>query len=301
MHKNTLLVIGGPTASGKTNLALNLAQHFDTEIISADSRQCFKELNIGVAKPNEAELNRVKHHFIDSHSITQTISAGGYETFALDTLREIFRSKEVAICVGGTGLYIKALCEGIDQMPSINPSLKQKIEQQYTTQGIEWLQTELRQKDSIGYEQIDHNNPHRLMRALLFKESTGSSITEFRTGKVKKRDFNIVKIALNPARENLYHQINLRVDIMMNAGLLEEVVTLKKYEHLPSMQTVGYKELFAYLHGECSLDFAIEKIKQHTRNYAKRQLTWFINQGNFKLTKPENAMEEILKLHHQHY
>lgn len=271
----TLIVIAGPTAVGKTAVAIALAKKFGTEIISADSRQCYKEMSIGTAKPTPEELSAVKHYFIDEFSVTENISAADYEKLALGYLNEIFSKHDAAVVCGGTGLYIKALCEGLDEMPTVDPAIEQDVNSKFKEDGLDWLQEMLQLEDPIFYAQAEQQNPARLLRALIFKLSTGKSITEFKTGGRKERDFDIIKIGLELPREVLYERINKRVDIMMQQGLEAEVKTLYPQRDLKNLQTVGYSELFEYFGGNCSLEFAVDKIKQHTRNYAKRQLTWF--------------------------
>jgi tRNA dimethylallyltransferase len=272
----TVIVIVGPTAVGKTAFAIGLTQHFNTQIISADSRQCYNELNIGVAKPAAAELAAVKHHFISSHSITQDVNAGVFEKYALDAAASIFKTNATAVMVGGTGLYIKSFCEGIDVMPAINPAIRNTIITDYETNGLEWLQKEVATKDPIYWESThEKNNPQRLMRALEIVLATGKSITIFQTEQKVTRPFNILKVGLSMPREILNSRINDRVDAMMQDGLLEEVKGLLPMAHLNALQTVGYQEVFEHLRGEISLQDAVTMIKQHTRQYAKRQMTWF--------------------------
>ena len=271
----TCIIILGPTAVGKTSLGLQVAKHFSTEIISADSRQCFKELNIGVAKPSSEQLQTVQHHFINSHSITETVNAAVFETYALEKASKIFEQNDVAVMVGGTGLYIKAFCEGIDTIPAIQPNIRDKINAKYETHGLAWLQQEVEKNDPAYYATGEIKNPHRLMRALEVVLSTGQSIGSFQKKQEVKRDFNIIKVGLELPREELYDHINQRVDSMINEGLPEEVRALQPYKGFNALQTVGYKELFNYLADETSLDEAIEAIKMNTRHYAKRQMTWF--------------------------
>ncbi len=288
-----LIVIAGPTASGKTDLAIQLAQHFHTEIISADSRQCFKELGIGVAKPSEAQLQLVKHHFINSHSIYDDVSAGEYERFGLAVLEDIFANNDVAILVGGTGLYIKAICEGIDEMPPVNDSIKKDIEAKFHENGLSWLQNEVKKTDPEFYAVGEINNPMRLMRALTFKLSTQKSIVTYRNSTIKQRNFQIEKYAIEIEKASLYEKINERVDCMIAQGLVAEAETFIPIKHFKNLQTVGYTELFSYFDGDCDLKFAIEKIKQHTRNYAKRQITWFKNQGQYVIC-PADVISKTL-------
>ncbi len=274
-HEKTIYIILGPTASGKTVVAIELARFFKTSIISADSRQCFRELNIGVAKPTEEELAAVPHFFINNLSITEEVNARLFEESALAFTQKIFAKKNVAVMAGGTGLYIKAFCEGIDSMPEIDPGIREKLRNDFSKNGIEWLQDEVKKKDTLFWQQAEQDNPQRLLRALEIWESTGVSILNFYKNKKVERDFNIIKIGLEIPMPALYERINKRVDKMMQAGLLQEAETLLPYRHYAALQTVGYKELFEYMDGTYSLEEAIEKIKQHTRNYAKRQMTWF--------------------------
>jgi tRNA dimethylallyltransferase len=271
----TCIIIVGPTAVGKTNIAIQLAQHFSTDIISADSRQCFKELNIGVAKPSSEELKLVKHYFINSHSIQEEMNTAIFEQYALKSINEIFKTKDVAIMVGGTGLYVKTFCHGIDEVPKVSPEIKEKVIADYEWEGLEWLQKEVEKVDPLYYSKGENKNPTRLMRALEVKLSTGKSILDFQTHNRKKRDFDIIKIGLDMPREVLYDRINARVNVMMQDGLEEEVKSLEQYKKLNALQTVGYRELFSYLEDDISLEYAVQMIKQNTRNYAKRQLTWF--------------------------
>jgi len=271
----TVLIIAGPTAAGKTFVAIELAKKFETEIISADSRQCFKELNIGVARPSEMELQTVKHYFIASHSIHDPVNAGIFEQYALKKVNEIFQAHNVAIMVGGTGLYIKAFCEGMDEMPGVPAEVRKSIMMNYERNGLEWLQRETQKKDPAFYKTGEIQNPQRLMRALEIAEATGQSILEFRKGKAVQRDFNIVKIGLELPKGELHKNINTRVERMIEAGLVEEVKRLLPNKHLNALQTVAYSEIFDYIDGKTSLKDAIELIKTNTRQYAKRQVTWF--------------------------
>lgn len=274
----TIYIIAGPTASGKTQLAIQTALHFGTEIISADSRQCFRELAIGVAKPNEQELATVKHHFINSHSIHEEMSAGAYVRFTLPILTHLFEQYQDVVLCGGTGLYIKALIEGIDPIPPVPNETEKEVETNFGLHGIEWLQKELATKDPLTYSRIDTQNPMRLLRALSFWEAYKISITTYQTGKTQKIADRIIMCCIDLPRPILYDRINARVDKMMQEGLLEEVRTLLPFRDYKSLQTVGYQEFFSFFDGQCSLEEAINKVKQHTRNYAKRQQTWFKNQ-----------------------
>lgn len=271
----TVIIIVGPTAVGKTSVAIELAQYFNTEIISADSRQCFKELNTGVARPSQKELDRAKHHFIASHSIHDNVSAGVFEQYALEKADDLFQTYNTVIMTGGTGLYIKAFCEGMDEIPATHGEIRRAIISQYEENGLSWLQKKIQQKDPKFYKMGEIQNPHRLMRALEVIEVTGKSILEFRKGKKEKRYFNIMKIGLELPGEELHRNINTRVDKMIENGLVEEARKLQPYKNLNALQTVGYSEIFDYFDGKISLEKAVELIKKNTRQYAKRQMTWF--------------------------
>jgi tRNA dimethylallyltransferase len=286
LESGTILIIAGPTAVGKTSVAISIAKHLGTEIISADSRQCYKEMNIGVARPSEQELTEVKHHFIASHSIHQKVNAATFEQYALDKTKDILSRHDNAVMVGGTGLYIKAFCEGMDEIPDTPVEIRTEINAKYEQHGMTWLQEQVRLKDPEFYQKGEIQNPHRLMRALEVFTATGKSILSFRKGHKAKRDFKTVKIALQLPKELLHQNINTRVDQMMEAGLLEEVRVLLPYQHLNALQTVGYKELFAYLNAEISLSQAIEDIKKNTRQYAKRQMTWFRKDKEYQWFDP---------------
>ena len=287
----TVIIIAGPTAVGKTSVAIKAAQHYGTEIISADSRQCYKELRIGVARPSEQELQEVKHHFIATHSIHDNVTAASFETYALQKVNELFARYDTVIMTGGTGLYIKAFCEGLDPVPEVNPAIRQKIITGFEENGLEWLQKEVSQKDPLYYASGEIQNPHRLMRALEVIESTSRSILDFRKGIKVQRDFNIIYSALHLPKEELHRNIHNRVDKMMEDGLLDEVRSLSAYRHLNALQTVGYAELFDYLDGQINLETAVEKIKTNTRQYAKRQLTWFRKVNDVQWYSPQEAYD----------
>jgi tRNA dimethylallyltransferase len=291
-----LIVIAGPTAVGKTGLAIRIAQHFNTEIISADSRQCYREMTIGTAKPTAEELAQVHHYFINSHSITEDLNAGDYERLALQYCDTIFREHDVAVVCGGTGLYIKALCEGIDDMPQTDRAIENQLQQGFEENGITWLQQLVQLEDPEFYAAAEQQNPARLIRGLAFKRSTGSSITTYRSGNIKARPFDIIKIALELPRPQLYERINLRVDLMMDEGLWKEAVELYPQRHLKNLQTVGYTEIFDCLDGNISKEKSIELIKQHSRNYAKRQLTWFRKDEQYQWFQPNeyDGIQEYL-------
>lgn len=285
----TVIIIAGPTAVGKTAVAIRLAKYFETEIISADSRQCFKELSIGVARPSEQELKEVPHHFIASHSVQEELTAATFEQFALQKINELFQVNDIVVMVGGTGLYIKAFCEGLDLIPEIDPAIRQEIVRSYEASGINWLQEQLEKKDSLFSQAGEMQNPQRMMRALEVVESTGQSILSFRKGEKVKRDFNIIKIGLELPKAELHSSIHMRVDNMMEAGLLEEVKRLVHFRNLNALQTVGYAEIFEYIDDNISLQKAMEQIKTHTRQYAKRQLTWFKKDKEFTWFHPSQV------------
>ena len=275
MNKKTCIIITGPTAAGKTSLGIELALKHQTQIISADSRQCFKELNIGVAKPSDEQLQKVTHYFINSHSIHQEVNARIFEEYALQTVNSIFEKNDVAVMVGGTGLYIKAFAEGLDEIPEVNESVRKEINENYLANGFHWLENELKEQDPVFFSRGEMKNPQRMLRALEVKRSTGKSIFDFHSQKKLKRNFDIKVRLLEPPREQLYQNINKRVDEMMESGLLKEAESLYPFKHLNALQTVGYKELFDYFDNKYSLEKAVEEIKKNTRHYAKRQMTWF--------------------------
>jgi tRNA dimethylallyltransferase len=297
--KKTVIVIAGPTAVGKTSVAIDVANYFNTEIISADSRQCYKELNIGVARPSEDELSKAKHYFIASHSIHQKITAATFEEYALEKTREIFQKKNVLVMVGGTGLYIKAFCEGMDEIPEVPEVIRMEVNSLYQQNGLKWLQEQIEKLDPQFYSVGEIKNPHRLMRALEVFKATGKSILDFRKGVKEERDFDIVKIVLQLPKEELHRNIENRVDKMVEAGLVEEVRSFIPYQHLKALQTVGYKELFDYFNGSSSLTDAVALIKRNTKQYAKRQMTWFRKDKTYQWLQPEsNQVLEYLKTLH---
>jgi tRNA dimethylallyltransferase len=292
LHKTCIIIVGS-TAAGKTAIAIQLARYFSTKIISADSRQCFKELNIGVAKPSIDELQEVQHYFINSHSITDTVNAAVFENFALKKIQHIFKQHDIAVMVGGTGLYIKAFTDGIDEVPAVKSEIREQVIADYEWEGLDWLQKEVEKSDPLYFSTGEIKNPQRLMRALEVKLSTGKSIIEFQTGQKASRDFQIIKIGIEIPREVLIKKINTRVDVMMQMGLLAEVKSLQQYKHLNALQTVGYRELFGHLIGDLSLKDAVEAIKINTRQYAKRQMTWFKKDETTNWSTPD--MNEILQ------
>lgn len=277
----TLIVVAGPTAVGKTAAAIKLAQHFNTVVVSADSRQFFREMSIGTAKPDAEELATAKHYFINSHSITESFSVGDFEKQGLALLDELFKTHDKVILAGGSGLYIKAICEGFDDLPVADISVRDKLNLQLEEEGITPLQEKLKQADPDYYAQVDLNNPQRIIRALEVFETTGKPFSSYRNATINKRPFNIIKLALDMPREKLYERVNLRVDLMVQQGLVEEVKFLLPYRELNALNTVGYAELFDHFDGKTSLDEALLLIKQNTRRFAKRQLTWFRKDKDF--------------------
>jgi tRNA dimethylallyltransferase len=265
----------GPTAVGKTSFAISLAQHLKTEIISADARQCYAELNIGVARPSLDELSHVPHHFIASHSVNETVNAQVFENYALSKANELFKTHHSVVMVGGTGLYIKAFCEGLDMIPAIDPAIREDIIKQYEKLGLRWLQKEVSVQDPMYWAKGEQQNPQRLMRALEVMVGTGASIVSFQIKNKITRPFNIVKVGLELPREQLYERINQRVISMVENGLETEVRNLLPQNHLNALQTVGYSEWAPYFESSLSKEKVIENIQQNTRHYAKRQMTWF--------------------------
>lgn len=292
----TLVVIVGPTGIGKTALAIALARHFSTEIISADSRQFFKEMEIGTAKPSPEELAAAPHHFIDSHSIETLFSTGDFEIQALQLLEELFKKQDLLIMVGGSGLYIDAVCNGLDDLPDTDLNIREKLKEQLEKEGIASIKEQLKTHDPEYYEKVDQANPQRMVRGLEFFLSTGEKLSSYQTNSKKQRPFNIIKIGLNMDRSALYQQINHRVDKMMEAGLLEEVKGLQDYRKYNALNTVGYSELFDYLDGNITLETAIDKIKQNTRRFAKRQLTWFRRDDSTAWFEPTESKAVILHI-----
>ena len=274
-HEHLLIVLAGPTASGKTAAAIEVAKHFNTVVVSADSRQFYREMSIGTAKPSVEELTAVKHYFIDSLSITETYTAGDYEKQCLELLTELFKVHDVVVLAGGSGLFIKAVCEGFDEFPDADPEVRNRLNNELDDKGLSYLQEKLKAADPEYYQRVDINNPQRVIRALEIFESTGKQYSSFRKSAENKRPFRILKFGLNMPREVLYNRINLRVDIMVQQGLVDEARSLLPYRHLNALNTVGYSELFDYFDGKTDLQTAIALIKQNTRRFAKRQMTWF--------------------------
>jgi len=274
MDKKTLIVIAGPTASGKTAFAIKVAKALNTVILSADSRQFYKEMSIGTAAPTEEELSQVRHYFVHHISIEDKYDVADYERDALQLLDELFKAHDAVVMTGGSGLFIDAVCNGIDAMPDVQPEIRQKVENLLQEGGLRALQDEVQRIDPEYFALVDQQNPRRLQRALEVCYQTGKTFTSFRSGNTVHRDFDIKKYALLWDRKALIERIDKRVDLMMEQGLLEEAKSLYPRRHLNALNTVGYKELFAFFDGQCTLAEAVELIKIHTRQYAKRQMTW---------------------------
>lgn len=288
-----LIVIVGPTAVGKTNVAVKLAQILHTEIISADSRQLYKELTIGTAKPTKEELNAVPHHFVDWISIEQSYDAGQYAREALDLMTKLFNKHDHQIMCGGSGMYIKAVLEGFDEMPEVPSALRSEIIAEYAEKGLSWLQEQISISDPDYFQDVDQKNPQRLMRALELIRASGKPASTFRKNIKQKLPFEVVKIGLELDRAQLYDRINHRVEQMMEAGLMEEVKQLYPKKEINALQTVGYQELFGYLDGEYDINEAVRLLKRNTRRYAKRQLTWFKKDAEVTWFHPQQ-FDEIL-------
>ena len=270
-----LISVVGPTAIGKTSLAIAIAQHFNTEIISADSRQFFKEMSIGTAVPSEAELAAAPHHFIQHKSIEENYSVGDFEREALHKLKHLFKVHDPLVMVGGSGLYVKAVTEGLDDFPEVDPEIRKQLNKELEISGINLLQEKLKKLDPEYFSEVDKENPHRLIRALEIYIGTGKPYSAFRNREKEPRGFKTISVGLTAEREIIYDRINRRVDLMMQEGLLQEAEKLLSKKHLNALNTVGYKELFQYLEGKCSQEEAVSEIKKNTRRFAKRQLTWF--------------------------
>ncbi len=294
MKNKYLITIIGPTAIGKTALSIQLASHFKAEIISADSRQFFKEMKIGTAVPSEEELAQAQHHFIQHKSIFDSYSVGDFEKEVVAKLRELFDQKDIAIMVGGSGLYVDAVVKGLDYFPKVDTSIREHLNAQFEKEGINSLQVQLQKLDPDYAERVDMENAHRLIRALEICIGTGKTYSSFLSNPKKQRNFQTIKIGLKADREIVYNRINRRVDIMMKEGLLEEAKQLLPHRTLNALQTVGYKELFNYFDGTWDLDFAISEIKKNTRRFAKRQFTWFKKDEDTLWFDYEEKLEVIL-------
>lgn len=289
-----MVAVVGPTAVGKTAVAINIAQTFDTDVISADSRQIFRELSTGTAKPSSEELRQVRHHFIDTHSIFDDYDAAQYGREAIKLISELFQQHDTLILCGGSGLYIKGVTEGFDDIPDVPSDIREKLMQHYERDGIEWLQREMQILDPEYFETIDQKNPHRLIRALEVRIGTGSSISTFRTAARVAHDFDILKIGLELPREELYQRINNRMDKMIEDGLFEEAHDLYPHRHRQALQTVGYQEIFDFMDGKFDREEAVRLLKRNTRRYAKRQLTWFKRDAGVNWFSPDD-LEGILQ------
>ncbi len=294
MNNKTLIVIVGPTGIGKTDLSIFLAQKLATEIISADSRQFFRELKIGTAVPDDEQLQEVKHHFIGNKSIQEYYNASSFEFEVIDLLKKLFKTKNQVIMVGGSGMYVDAVCKGIDDLPEIDMEIRKQLIKKFETEGVESLRFELKRLDPDYYAVADLKNPKRLLKALEITLQTGQPYSTFRTQSIKKRDFKILKIGLNIEREKLYERIEERVDKMIENGLVDEAQLFLPFKHLNSLNTVGYKELFPYMEGAYPLERAVELIKRNSRRYAKRQLSWFNRDKEINWFRP-NEREKILE------
>lgn len=289
-----LIVIAGPTAIGKTSTSIALAKHFSSEIISADSRQFYKEMSIGTAVPSAQELNEVPHHFIQHKSIEEDYNVGGFENDALVLIERKFKSLDILFLVGGSGLYVDAVLKGLDYFPEVKPDIRENLQKAFLEKGIHYLQEKLKLLDPDYYAKVDLNNAHRLIRALEICLGTGKPYSTFLGKRETERNFKIIKIGLEAERVLLYSRINKRVDLMMEQGLLEEARKLYKKRHLNALQTVGYKELFAHLEGEMDLPGAVEEIKKNTRRYAKRQLTWLRKDKEIKWFEHDTDVNKII-------
>ncbi|MEE4196930.1 MAG: tRNA (adenosine(37)-N6)-dimethylallyltransferase MiaA [Bacteroidales bacterium] len=293
MMNKTLIVILGPTGIGKTDLSIDIAKALGTEIISSDSRQIYKELSIGTAVPAPGQLERVKHHFIGNKSIYDYYNASMFEFEVLEVLESLFAKYKQVVMTGGSGMYIQAVCEGIDELPTIDQQLREELIQKYNAEGIESLRIQLKMLDPLSYQQIDLKNPKRILKALEVTLQTGKPYSSFLTRTAKERPFHILKIGLQRDREELYERINVRVDQMVDEGLVEEARRFFRHRHLNSLNTVGYKELFEHFEGKISLTKAIELIKRNSRHYAKRQMSWFKRDKEIVWFHPENNQKII--------
>ena len=290
-----LISIVGPTAIGKTALSIKLAKHFNAEIISADSRQFYKEMKIGTAVPSPEELNAAPHHFIQHKSIEDYYSVGDFEREAISKLKTLHQDKDVVIMVGGSGLYVKAVTKGLDYFPEVDANIRIGLNLQFEEKGLNHLQEQLKTLDIEAYKTIAIDNPKRVIRALEICIACDRPYSSFLTNSEKNRDFKTISIGLNAERSNIYDRINQRVELMLENGLLDEVKALLPYKHLNALNTVGYKELFAYFEGNSTLEFAISEIKKNTRRFAKRQLTWFRKDESIEWFDYEANLEEIIK------
>jgi len=290
-----LISVVGPTAIGKTTLAIQLAKHFNTEIISADSRQFYKEMTIGTAVPSTQELAAAKHHFIQHISVKKDYNVGAFEKEAIQLLDTLFKAHNCVVMVGGSGLYVNAVTNGLDYFPDIDPSIRETLNKRLKTEGLEPLQEQLKELDSKSFETIAIDNPKRVIRALEVCLGSGQPYSSFLKQTQTKRPFKVITVGLSADREIIYNRINQRVDMMLEKGLLKEAKTLHNLKHLNALNTVGYKELFKHFDGEWDLDFAVSEIKKNTRRFAKRQLTWFRKQDDILWFDITDSFEDILK------
>ena len=291
--RKRLIVIVGATGSGKTDLSIAVAEHFSAPIISTDSRQFYRGMAIGTAQPTAEQMARVEHHLVDCLDVHEEFNCGAYERVALERLTELFSKHDTVVAVGGSGLYIKALCEGMDDLPDAEPALREGLQRRLETEGLESLVEQLRELDEVYYNEVDRCNPQRVLRAVEVCLTTGKPYSSFRKGCTKQRDFDIVKVGIDYPREELYDRINRRVDMMMEAGLEAEARAMLPHRHLNALQTVGFSELFDYFDGEISKEEAVELIKRNSRRYAKRQMTWFRRDKDIRwFVKP--SPEEVI-------
>ena len=295
MSKKYLITVLGPTAIGKTELAIRLAEHFNSEILSSDSRQFYKEMKIGTAVPTSFELNRVKHHFIQDRSVRDDYNVGSFEREALELLKEKFKTTDVFIMVGGSGLYSDAVIHGLDDFPEVDPNVRKELIEEFRAYGLEPLQNRLKQLDPVSYARIDIQNRQRLIRALEITQGTGRPFSSYWTRTSKTRGFEALKIGLRADREIVYDRINRRVDLMMDMGLLDEVRELGRFREFNALQTVGYRELFEYLDGNLSLDDAVAEIKKNTRRFAKRQETWYKKDKEIHWFEYDSDVKKIIQ------
>jgi len=285
--KPRLIVIVGATGSGKTDLSIRLARHYGAPILSTDSRQFYRGMRIGTACPTDEQLQQAEHHFIGSHSIHEDFNCGAFETAALERLKRLYRTHDTVIAVGGSGLYVKALCEGMDDLPQADPELRLTLNARLAEEGVDALAERLRELDPVYYETVDRHNPARVLRALEICLQTGIPYSELRTGRAKSRPFAICKIGVDLPRETLYERIDRRVELMMAEGLEAEARSLYPYRSLNALQTVGYQELFAFFDGSITREQAVERIQRNSRRYAKRQLTWFRRDAQIRWFAPD--------------
>ena len=289
MASKKLIVVAGPTAVGKTAVAVRLAQELNTSVVSADSRQIFREMSIGTAKPTAAEQAGIPHYFVDSHSVVEDYDVASYTDEALAVIGDLFQHRDEVILCGGSGLYIRGVCEGFDEMPEVPDDMRLELVEQYQKHGLQWLQQRMRELDPVGFSSMDQQNPHRLIRALEVRIHSGRSILSFRKNERKPRSFDVIKIGLELPREELYDRIESRMDHMIAVGLFEEAEKLYPLRHHNALQTVGYQEIFDFMDNRYDLDECVRLLKRNSRRYAKRQLTWFKKDREFKWFSPDDV------------